>query len=55
MVWKPGVRDKRVQTFPKVISPTVNVIAWLWSELTYNEVTVQHVNHYAPATQEINS
>ena len=36
-----------VYTFPKGISPKVNVIAWLEFELAYYDVKVQHVNHYA--------
>ena len=36
--------------FPKGISAKVNVIAWLEFELTYYNVTVQHVNHYTTET-----
>ena len=42
--------DKGVHTFPKDISPKMNVIAWLEFELIYFEVAVQHFNHYATGT-----
>ena len=42
--------DKGVHTFPKGISPKVNVIVRLKFELTYNGVTVQHVSHYTTET-----
>ena len=35
----------KVQTFPKSISSKVNVIAQLKFELTYYNVSVQHVSH----------
>ena len=43
-------RDKGVHAFPKGISLKVNVIAWLEFELTYYDVTVQHVSHIAMET-----
>ena len=46
--------DKGVHTFPKVISPKVNVIGQLEFELAYNDVTVQDVNHYTMRTSLIN-
>ena len=42
--------DKRVHTFPKNISPNVSVMVRLEFELAYNNVTVQHVSHYATGT-----
>ena len=42
--------DKRLYTFPKGISPQVNVIARLEFELTYYNITVQNINHMAMAT-----
>ena len=37
-------RDKGVHAFPKSINPKVNIIVWLEFELSYFEVTVQHIN-----------
>ena len=37
--------DKRVQTFPKGISPKVKVIVWLEGVLTYYNVSVQYIIH----------
>ena len=45
-----GGGDKGVNTFIKVISPKVNVIAGLEFELASNAVTVQHVSHCATGT-----
>ena len=39
-----------VFTFPKGISPKVNVIARLEFELAYYDVVVQYVSHYATTT-----
>ena len=41
-----GVWNKDVHTFPKGISPKVNVIARLEFELAYYDVTVHYVSHY---------
>ena len=38
-----------VDTF-SVISPNMNVIVRLECELVYNDITVQHVSHYATGT-----
>ena len=35
---------------PRGISPKVNIIAQLEFELTYYDIVVQHVNHYATET-----
>ena len=40
----------KVHTFPKCISPKVNVIAWLEFDLDYIEVAVQYFNHYVTGT-----
>ena len=45
--WK---RDKGVHAFPKGICMKVNVIVWLKSEITYHDVWVQHISHYAMRT-----
>ena len=42
--------DKGVHTFPKSICPKVNLIARLKYELTYNDSTVHHFNHYTTRT-----
>ena len=42
-IWEDG----GVHTFPKGISPKVNVIVQLEFELAYYDVAVQHVSHYA--------
>ena len=39
-------RVKGIHTFPKGISPKVNVIAWVEFELVYFKVADQHVIHY---------
>ena len=39
-------RDNGVHTFPKDISPKVNVITWLEYELVYYDIAVQHVSRY---------
>ena len=36
-----------IHTFPKVISPKVNIIMRLEFELAHNNAIVQHVRHYA--------
>ena len=46
--------DKKVHTFPKGIIQKVNVIARPDFELTYNDVPVQHVSHYATETLPAN-
>ena len=38
--------DKVVHTFPRGISPKMNVKALFEFELAYNNIAVQHVNHY---------
>ena len=43
-------RDKRVLSFPKGISPKVNVIERVKSELGYYDVAVQRVTLYASVT-----
>ena len=43
-----GIR--RFIPFPKGISPKVNVVARQEFELTYNDISVQHVSHFAPVT-----
>ena len=43
---KPRLSKNRVHTFPKGISPKVNVIAWLEFELAYFEAVVKHFNNY---------
>ena len=45
-----GKEDKKVLTFPKGISPKVNVIVWLDFEPTSYDVVVQHVSFYTPET-----
>ena len=35
----------KIHTFPKGISPKVNVIALLEFELAYYDVAVQHISH----------
>ena len=48
IVFNPKLgEDKRVYTFPKGISPKVNVIAQLEFELAYFEAAVQRYSHYA--------
>ena len=37
--------DKRVDNFPKSISPKLNAQAWLEFELVYFDVIVQHNSH----------
>ncbi len=39
-----------IHTFPKGISPKVNVIARLWFELAFYCVVVHPVSHYATRT-----
>ena len=41
---------KVVHTFFKSISPKVNITARLEFELTYYDVTIQHVSNYATGT-----
>ena len=36
-----------VHTYPKVISPKINVMARLEFELSYDDVEVQHMSHNA--------
>ena len=36
----------KIYTFPKDISPKMNVIAWLEFELADYDVAVQHISHY---------
>ena len=38
---------KAIHTFPKVISPKVNIMVRLEFELTYFKATVQYISHYA--------
>ena len=40
-------RYKGLYTFSKAINPKVNVMAWLGFELSYYDVTIMHINHYA--------
>ena len=40
------MQDKGFHTFPKGISPKVNIMAWLEFELAYYNYAVQHFNHY---------
>ena len=49
---QPNVReeDKGFHAFRKGIGPKVCMIAQLGFELTYNVVTVQHVNNFATET-----
>ena len=35
-------------TFCKSISPKIKVIAWIKFELTYYDISVKHISHYAP-------
>ena len=42
--------NKGVYNFPRGISPKENVIARLEFELAYNDIVVQHVNHYTSET-----
>ena len=46
-------RDKGVRTFPEGISPKVNAIARVKFELSYYNVTVEHVSHYSKGTPHI--
>ena len=46
----PKLEIKRSHTFPKSISPKVNVIARLEFELSNYYVAVQHISHYATVT-----
>ena len=46
-------RHKRFHAFPNSISPKVNIIAQLECKLVYDNVTVQHVSHYATETPEM--
>ena len=39
-------RNKGFYTFPKGMSPKVNVMVWLEIEFTYFEAAVQHLSHY---------
>ena len=39
---------KGVHVFPKSIILKVNVTVLLEFELAYNDIAVQHVNHYTP-------
>ena len=39
-----------IHTFLNVVSLEVNVIALLEFELTYDDVTVEHISHYATWT-----
>ena len=50
VLFNQNLRDKKIHIFPKGISPKVNVIARLESELAYYNVTVQHVTHYTVVT-----
>ena len=45
--------DEEVYTFLKDISSKMNVIVRLAFELAYNNVVVQHVNHYTKETLPI--
>ena len=46
-----AVGYKGINTFPKIISPKVNVITWLEFELAYFEAAVQHFTHYTTRIQ----
>ena len=37
--------NKRIYTFPKGISPRVDIIVWLEFELAYKDVRVLHISH----------
>ena len=50
LVEKHSWKDKEVHTFFKSIGSKVNVTARLKFELTYNDVTVQHVSDYTIGT-----
>ena len=39
-------------TFPKGISPKVNVIAWLEFELVYYNVALEHIRYYTMISNE---
>ena len=39
--------NKGVHAFPKGISPKVKVWAWLKFDLSYYDLTVQHISRYA--------
>ena len=41
---------RRVHTFPKDFGPQMNVVVREKFELTYYDVTVEYVSHYATAT-----
>ena len=45
--------DKEVHTFLKGISPKVTIIAGLEFELSFNQIAVQLVSHYASGTPPI--
>ena len=49
MLWYKGVH-----TFPRGISPKVNVVVRLEFELTYFEVAVQPFSHYVIGTPSLN-
>ena len=53
-LWKnssgTGEGEIRFLTFSKGISLKVIVIAWLEFELTFYNVTIQHINHYTTGT-----
>ena len=53
MLYNKG--DKEVHTFPKGISPKVNVTVWLESELVYFAAVVLHVSHYNARTPPVGS
>ena len=48
--WTHNKRNKEIHTFPKSISPKVNVIAWPEIELAYFKATVHHFKHYFTGT-----
>ena len=50
LLFKPYLGNKGLHTFPKGISPKMNVIARLEFEFASYNVTVQHVNYYTVGT-----
>ena len=48
----PSCEDKGVYTFPKDISPKVNVITSLEFELANYDFAVKYFNHYARGTHQ---
>ena len=55
VLFKPitGQMEERVHTFPKGMSPNVNLIVRLEFELAYYVVAVQHMSHYTTSCRNI--